>query len=592
MAVQVLQELQVLEAALLQKGKECDSYAQRYATLAAASDMQSEAHTAKYSTQAATVTQLQLELDTQHAQSMELKEKLLALEAQVAHKQHKLDALQKELTATSLSRDVLQADGCHLQLQVASHMPQTVAASVGTSSTEQLDVATQQCNAESSQRVSQGTQTSLAGTDTSNRLQELQQQLALSADQHAEYRSSQERLLLEADAKLRAELQAGRAKQEQLEGAAAALKSSKACIDSLESDIVRLQSDLCESTALGLSLRQQLQQAICELDKHSSPTQRLMDTQTALASSEAIAAELQQQLAIAEEDAAASTAERKELMAAAVTDRTLLHELRAQLAATQEDKAALLALPQPDAATAAELQKTQQIVLELQEQLTDHSTSLQIAQAAAVAATAENSQLSSQLADARQAIKLAEHSLAELTTDQQRQVAAQEQLEQDRDSLMEEVLSAKARAADQERIIQSVRAAADAAAREKALLRHQLDCTEHQLASQAQELLQQQKETHRLQTAHKDQAVYLKKAQLKGSSNEHGLRGLQQRLQDALQDKKAAELEAQSLQARLQEAEEALSQARGQSSMHVTKLAGMQLHMATQLDQLSLTRFS
>ena len=591
MAVQVLQELQVLETALLQKGKECDSYAQQHATLVAASDMQSEAHTAKHSAQASTVTQLQLELDAQHAQSTELKEKLLALEAQVAHKQHKLDALQKELTATSLSKDALQAEGHHLQQQVASHMPQTADASTGTSSTEQLDVATQQRNAESSHKVSQGTQTSLIGADSSNRLQELQQQLTLSADQHAEYRRSQERLLLEADAKLQAELQAGRAKQEQLEGAAAALKASRACIDSLESDIMRLQSDLCESTTLGLSLRQQLQQASAELDKHSSLTQRLEDAQTALASSEAIARELQEQLAVAGEDAAASTAERKELMAAAVTEQTLLHELQAQLVATQEDKAALLALPQPVAATAAELQKAQQIVLDLQEKLTDQGRSVQIAQAAAVAATAENSQLSSQLADARQALELAEHNLGELTTDQQRQLAAQEQLEQDRDSLMEEVLSAKARAADQERIIQSVRAAADAAAREKALLRHQLDCTEHQLASQAQELLQQQKETHRLQTAHKDQAVYLKKAQLKGSSNEHGLRGLQQRLQDALQDKKAAELEAQSLQARLQEAEQALSQVR-HSSMLVTKLDGIQLDVATEPDQLSLTRFS
>ncbi|KAL0052764.1 hypothetical protein WJX82_007311 [Trebouxia sp. C0006] len=140
---------------------------------------------------------------------------------------------------------------------------------------------------------------------------------------------------------------------------------------------------------------------------------------------------------------------------------------------------------------------------------------------------------------------------AKLQTQMQARQRGQEQLEAAADALK----------ANQERTVQSLRVAADATAREKILLTNQLDSTEQQLTIQAQELLGQQRETHRLQAAQKDQAVYLKKAQLKGSSNEHGLRGLQQRLQEALQDKKSAELKVPDMQARLQEAELAVSQA-------------------------------
>ena len=293
-----------------------------------------------------------------------------------------------------------------------------------------------------------------------------------------------------------------------------------------------------------------------------------------MASSEAVSEDLQKQLDVAEAKVAASAAERLESMQATAADQTLLHELQAELAATQEDKAALLAVPQPDAAAVSELQ---QAVRDLQAQLSDHSNAQLSAQAAAQAATTANGQLLSQLAEARQAVELAEGKVHDLYA---AHLATQEQLEQDRDSLMEEVLSAKARAADQERTVQSLRVAAEATAREKILLTNQLDSTEQQLAIQAQELLGQQRETQRLQAAQKDQAVYLKKAQLKGSSNEHRLRGLQQRLQEALQDKKSAELEVQSMQTRLQEAELAVSQAREHNEVLVAMLGGLQLHMA------------
>ncbi|KAL0036686.1 hypothetical protein WJX79_005705 [Trebouxia sp. C0005] len=282
---QVLQELQVLEAALVQKAEECESYAQQHASLKAQSDMQSEEYAAEHSAQASAAAQLQRDLDNQHAQHANLTEKLLALEAQVAYKQHKLDALQKDVSSTIFSRGALQADLSQSQQHGASQM-------------------------------------------------------------------------------------------------------------------LRLESN--------------------------------------------------------------------------------------------------------------------------------------------------------------HAVELAEGRVHDLCSDH---LATQEQLEQDRDSLMEEVLSAKARAADQERTVQSLRVAAEATAREKILLTNQLDSTEQQLAIQAQELLGQQRETQRLQAAQKDQAVHLKKAQLKGSSNEHGLRGLQQRLQEALQDKKSAELKVQDMQMRLQEAELAVSQA-------------------------------
>ena len=161
------------------------------------------------------------------------------------------------------------------------------------------------------------------------------------------------------------------------------------------------------------------------------------------------------------------------------------------------------------------------------------------------ASQADKDQLLSQLIAAQQ----------DLDKSEQQHTVTQEQLEQDRDSLMEEVLSAKARAAEQERTVQSLRIAADAAAREKALLVNQLDATEHQLASQAQELLEQQRETQRLQSIQKDQAALLKKAQLKGSSSEHGFRGMQQRLQDALQDTKTAQQELFSIQSKLHDTE-------------------------------------
>ncbi|KAL0021379.1 hypothetical protein WJX77_010218 [Trebouxia sp. C0004] len=555
---QVLQELQVLEAALVQKAEECESYADQHASLKAQSDMQSEEYAAEHSAQASAAAQLQRDLDAQH---VDLTEKLLALEAQVAYKQHKFDALQKEVSSKNLSRGPLQADLVQSQQQGASQTLLLESKSIANGPLEILAERT-----DPTQKTSQETQTSFQDSDASNRLQELQQQLTLAAEQHAEYKTLQEQLMLEADVKLETQMQASQRGQEQLEAAADALKASRTSIDGLESDVARLQSEVQASLAKGCSFHKLLELAGATSQELNSDKQRL---ETALASSDAFSEDLQKQLDVAEAKVAASAAERLESMQATTTDQTLLHELQAELAATQEDKAALLAVPQADAAAVSELQ---QAVWDLQAQLTDHSNARLSAQAAAQAANTANGLLLSQLAEARQAVKLAEGRVHDLCSDH---MATQEQLEQDRDSLMEEVLSAKARAADQERTVQSLRVAAEATAREKILLTNQLDSTEQQLAIQAQELLGQQQETQRLQAAQKDQAVYLKKAQLKGSSNEHGLRGLQQRLQEALQDKKSAELAMQSMQARLQEAELAVGQAEimgQQMRLHAQKL--------------------
>lgn len=94
-----------------------------------------------------------------------------------------------------------------------------------------------------------------------------------------------------------------------------------------------------------------------------------------------------------------------------------------------------------------------------------------------------------------------------------------------------------------------VQVASEAAAREKALLAHQLTVTEQQLAECAQDMQCKQQEVQQLQAAEQDRAVHLHKAQLRGSSNEHGLRGLQQRLQEVMQDKRALD---QTLDKRLQ----------------------------------------
>ncbi len=573
----MLQELQVLEAALVQKAEERESYAQQHAHLKAQSDMQSEKYAAERSAQASAAAQLQRDLDAQHAQHVDLTEKLLALEAQVAYKQHKLDALQKEVSSTNLSRGAMQADLIYPQQQGASQMLRLESNFVADEPPHPL--AEQE---EPIQRTSQETQTSFQDSDASNRLQELQQQLSLAVEQHAEYKSLQEQFMLEADAKLQTQTQARQRGQEQLEAAADALKASRTCIDSLESDVARLQSEVQASVAKGCSLHKLLKMATSSSNELSSEKQRL---EAALASSEVVTEDLQKQLDVAEAKVAASAAERLESMQATAADQTLLHELQAELAATQEDKAALLAVPQADAAAVSELQ---QAVRDLQAQLSDHSNARLSAQAAAQAANTANAQLLSQLAEARQAVELTEGRVHDLCSDH---LAMQEQLEQDRDSLMEEVLSAKARAADQERTVQSLRVAADATAREKILLTNQLDSTEQQLAIQAQELLGQQRETQRLQAAQKDQAVYLKKAQLKGSSNEHGLRGLQQRLQEALQDKKSAELKVQSMQARLQEAELAASQAREHDDMLVAMLGRLQLYM-TEEDKINQSQIS
>jgi len=564
----VLQELQILEAALVQKAEECESYAQQHASLKAQSDMQSEEYAAEHAAQASTAAQLQRDLDAQHAQHVDLTEKLLALEAQVAYKQHKLDALQKEVSSTNLSRGALQADLIQPQPQGASQKLRLESNSVAD---ELPDPSAEQ--AEPTHRTSQETHASFQDSDASNRLQELQQQLTLAAEQHAEYKRLQGQLMLEADAKLQTQMQARQRGQQQLEAAADALKASRTCIDSLERDVARLQSEVQASAAEGCSLHKLLELATSSSHEFSSEKQRL---EAALASSEVVTEDLQNQLDVAEAKVAASAAERLESMQATAADQTLLHELQAELAATQEDKAALLAVPQADAAAVSELQ---QAVRDLQAQLSDHSNARLSAQAAAQAANTANAQLLSQLTEARQAVELAEGRVHDLCSDH---LATQEQLEQDRDSLMEEVLSAKARAADQERTVQSLRVAADATAREKILLTNQLDSTEQQLAIQAQELLGQQRETQRLQAAQKDQAVYLKKAQLKGSSNEHGLKGLQQRLQGALQDKKSAELKVQSMQARLQEAELAVTQAREHNEVLVAMLGGLQLHMTAE----------
>ena len=567
---QMLQELQVLEAALTKKGQDCDSCLQQYTTLKAESDARFQAYSVEHEAQAATVQQLQQELHAQRAQRVELTEKLLALEAQVAYKQHKLDALHKEATKTAFSRDTLQADLHQLQQHVAAlrQQPQTADVSTSTLSEDSAVYSEPLTSCVSSSRQ---TQTSLIDTSCANNsLEDLQEELALSVQHHAEYRRLQEQLLLEAEVKVQAESESSRSKQEQLEAAVSDAQASRTCMDTLETKVASLQSEMQATAAHSQSLQQSLQQVTAELEPHIPARQKLIAAEQALHDFQHAAADLQQQLAHAKEkmaaaqaqqqealqQAAAASAAREELLVATAEDKGMLHELQLQLNAVREDR---VTVQKSDASARTELQQTQQALQNLQSTLADQSKSMLSLQAASDAANAEHSQLLNQLAQARQAVELAEN---ELVTGQRHQLATQEQLQQDRDSLMEEVLSAKARAADQERTIQSLRVAADATAREKALLINQLDATEQQLAIQAQELLCQQRETQRLQAGQRDQAAFLKKAQLKGSSNEHGLRGLQQRLQEALQDKKTAELEEQGMHHRLQEAEQAVDQAR------------------------------
>lgn len=91
--------------------------------------------------------------------------------------------------------------------------------------------------------------------------------------------------------------------------------------------------------------------------------------------------------------------------------------------------------------------------------------------------------------------------------------------------------------------------ASEAAAREKALLVTQLAVTEQQLTECASDMQRKQQEVQRLQAAEEERSVHLHRAQLRGSSNEHGLRGMQQRLQEVMEDKRVLE---QAMEKRLQ----------------------------------------
>ena len=541
---QVLQELQLLEAALLQKGEECESLSQQCATLRAESSKQLEEYSAEHHAQAGAMQQLRRQ---SKAQQEELTDRVLALDAQAAYKQHKLDALQKEVATANQCQERLQAELQDAKQQL-SQRQQTVEASTSTS--EGVSCA---C-------VSAAAQPEVTAdrAGASKDLEAEARQLAASTEQTAEHRHMTKSLLHNADDRLQAEAEVNMSKQHELDVATASLQASKHRVHSLEAQVADLQNELSASAVQGDSLEQQL----------SVQLHRLDTCRTALESSQQAAESLQQRLTDAENATASAQREQQQRSRRAAADKQLLLELQKQLIAAQEDRAVLLALPNTDiAAPPSKLEQAQQEMQTLQAQLVDQGIELHRLQAAAQSAHADNSRLLSQLEAAQEAVTVAEQRLERLSSEEHAAAAAtQEQLEQDRDTLMDEVLNVKARTADQERIIQSLRAAADASSREKALLSNQLDATEQQFASQAQELLQQQRETQRLHAALKDQSVHLKKAQFKGSSNDQGLRGMQQRLQEALQDKRAAQMNEQSMQTRLEKAEQALMQARQYST--------------------------
>lgn len=547
---QVLQELQVLEYALLQKGEECDSLSKQCTALRADSDSQLRDLAAQLDAHLAANQQLRQDLKAQRAQRQELAEKVLALDAQAAYKQHKLDALATEAATSIQCQHRLQAELDMLQQQL-TRQPQSTEASTSTSD---LDEAT-------TQRGSTKAQTCRAKGEICGDQAHAHQTLEVQAAQQQppavptkDVQHMHEALQFETDALREAEEQCTSSKQSEQDAAFISPQPSTDCVQRLEGKVADLQSEMLATKAQRDSLQQQLTQSLLELDA----------AQASLVSHQHATESLQQRLTQAESDAASAQAQQQHWSQQAAADRQSLLDLQHQLAAAQEDKAALLALPQPEAA--AEMVELQQAVKDLERKLADQSSQVQTLKAAAQVAEADNKHLLNQFEQAQQAAALAEEQLEQLSTGELAAAAAaqeqlQEQLQQDRDSLMEEVLSAKARAADQERVIQSLRVAADASAREMMLLSNQLDATEQQFASQAQELLQQQREAQQLHAALTDQTVHLKKAKFKGSSNDQDLRGMQQRLQEALQDRRAAELQVQSLQRQLQEAEQALSQA-------------------------------
>ena len=549
---QVLQELQVLESALVQKGEECDALMQQLAKLTADSTKQLDDLRTQHSTQAKLAQELQQDLRAQRAQREELAEKALALDAQVAHKQHKLDALQKEVLAADHDRQQLQAE-LDSTSQQACQQPNSRDAA--TSISEDLFEAP--VEERSLQLQATDALAEVVEFHTGQQLKTLQMQLVVSTEQLADQERLHAQLLAEAGEKSQTQAEVSKRMQLEVDTATAKLQVSLDNVQRLEAYTADLQSDLSASNAHGISLQEQSAVRVQELDA----------CRTALESSQHVAEGLQHRLTDAGNKEALAQAEHIHLSKQIAADKQQLLELQQQLAVAQEDRAALLALPQPDIASSKlEAQA-------LQQRLSDHSSEVLALQSAAEAMHADNRSLLCQLDEARQSLAAAEQQVEQFSSGI---LASQEQLEQDRDTLMEEVLSAKARAADQERIIQTLRGAAEASARERALLSNQLDATEQQFASQAQELLQQQRESQRLQVSLKDQSMHLKKARFKGSSNDQGLRGMQQRLQEALQDKRAAELNQQSMQSRLQEAERVLSQAR--QLFRLTKLYTVTLH--------------
>lgn len=547
---QVLQELQVLEAALLQKGEECDSLSQQHSALKADSDMQLEDLAAQLDAQMTTNQQLRQDLKAQRAQREELAEKVLSLDAQAAYKQHKLDALHKQAATASQSKDNLQAELVKVQEQLSKRL-QTSEAS--TSTCEELSQASgEQQDAQepiSSTSVEVRHDQGCAGEATDA----AQQQPAAPTQQDAEHKPVQDNRLLEPEARCEVAMQVGMSEQPELDAVKMAPFTSAEGVQRLETQVANLQSSLLAAAAKQETLQQQLAQSMGDLAA----------SQASLVSHQLTTQSLQLRLNHAESEAASEQAKQQQQWSQqAAVDRQTQLDIQHQLAVAQEDRAALLALPQPDIAAKLELQRAEEAMQDLQAELASQSRAVQSLEAAAEVARADKKSLLKQLEEAQQAAAAAEQQLEQSSNaaaiDAQEQL--QEQLQQDRDTLMEEVLSAKSRAAEQERIIQSLRVAADASAREMALLSNQLDATEQQFASQAQELLQQQREAQRLHAALKDQSMHLKKAQFKGSSNDQGLRGMQQRLQEAMQEERAAELQVQSMQSRLQQAEASLIQ--------------------------------
>ena len=225
---QVLEELQVLEAALLQKSQECDLLSQQLAQLA----VEAEAHQAKSVTQHSAQLEAQQELEEalrfQHAQRQEQFERGLALEAKVAYKQHQLDAAQKTVT-------ILTADKAAQQQQLQEH-----------EQTDHMDACTSTCEQQSSDQGS--------GDQESIGLNEAQRQHVATVD------SLQQQLLEQHEAPVAKATELQQQLQHQLAGSSPCEESRAEA-----TDLQRQLDRVCKVTVPeATKVQQQLEQQLAE----------------------------------------------------------------------------------------------------------------------------------------------------------------------------------------------------------------------------------------------------------------------------------------------------------------------------------------